>query len=392
MIAGVLPEIADDLSVSEAAAGQLVTAFSVTYALAAPPLAVATARLPRKTLLVGGLAAFAAVNLLTALAPGYGALLVARVAAALLAAVLTPAAFGLAGRLAEPERVGRAIGVVAAGLTVSLFVGVPLGSLLASSFGWRATFVGVGAFSCAVTLASAALLPNAPGAPALGVRAQLRVLSRPSVLTCVLGTVVGASCGLMVFTYLGPVTEDLTGRGGPVLALSIAVIGVFGAVGTFAGGRLTDRWGPDRALLGMFGLVVSVTALLGVVGVLTDSDVPVWPVAAALAVWGFGAWGFNPPMNARILGLAGDAGTEAVALNTSGLYTGIALGGALGGAALTAYDGPGVTFTAAALGVTSLLLMYLTTRRYPTPPAPGADGAADGPGQSRPEEPAERRA
>lgn len=103
VIAGILPDIADDLAVSEAAAGQLVTVFSITYALAAP------------------------------------------------------------------GRDGRALGVVA-GLTVSLFIGIPLGSLLADTFGWRSTFVAVAGFSILVALSNARLLPRLPGAPEIGVR------------------------------------------------------------------------------------------------------------------------------------------------------------------------------------------------------------------------------
>lgn len=92
LIAGLLPVIAQDLDVGTAAAGQLVTVFSITYAVAAPPLAVATARLPRRALLLGALALFALVNLITALAPGYVALMALRVCAALVAALITPVA------------------------------------------------------------------------------------------------------------------------------------------------------------------------------------------------------------------------------------------------------------------------------------------------------------
>lgn len=366
VIAGVLPAISGDLGVSEAAAGQLVTVFSITYAVAAPPLAVATARLPRKTLVVGGLSLFAVINVVTALAPTYAALLGMRVVAALVAATITPAVFAMAGRLAAPERVGQAMGVVAAGLTVSLFVGVPIGTLLGSVFGWRSTFVAVAAFTCVVAAASAALLPRLPGAPEIGVGEQLRILSRPAVLSCVVGTVMGSSGGLMTYTYIAPITQDLTGRGGSLLALFIAVVGIAGAVGTFAGGRLTDRWGADRALLVTFGGLVVATALLAVLGVLGRQAAPVWLVVLVLALWGWAGWGFNPPMNTRALRLAGDAGTEAVALNTSGLYVGIALAGALGGAAVAAYDGTGVAVVATAIGVVTFGVMTASVRWFPS--------------------------
>jgi len=86
----------------------------------------------------------------------------------------------------------------------------------------------------------------------------------------------------------------------------------------------------------------------------------------ALAVYGFGGWGFNPPMNTRALSLAGDAGTEAVALNTSGLYVGIAIAGAVGGGAITLYGGTGAAVAASAIGLVTLVVMSLSVRFYPS--------------------------
>lgn len=360
VIAGVLPAIAAEQGVGEAAAGQLVTVFSITYALAAPPLAVITAPWPRRRLVVGGLAVFGGINAVTALAAGFAMLMVLRVAAALTAAAITPAVFAMAARLAAPGRVGRAIGVVAAGLTVSLFAGVPLGSLLGSAFGWRSAFAAVALATGAVFAASALLLPSLPGAAETGLAARLRILSRPAVLLGVLSTVIGAAGGLMTYTYIAPITRDLTGREGALLAVFIAVAGLAGAAGTVVGGRLTDRWGADRALLFSFSVQLAATAGLALSSVTSRGTTPVWLVAALVAIWGFGGWAFNPPMNARMLRLGGEAGTEAVALNTSGLYVGVALGGGLGGGAVALYGGTGVALTATGIGLVTLGLMIVS--------------------------------
>ncbi|MFW5415871.1 MFS transporter [Nocardiopsis sp. CNT-189] len=379
VIAGVLPEIAAEQGISEAAAGQLVTVFSITYALAAPVIAVATARWPRKALVAGGLTVFALVNLVTAVAPGYPALIALRVLAALVAASITPAVFGMAGRLAAPGRVGWAMGVVSAGLTVSLFLGVPIGSLLGTWFGWRSTFVAVALLAVLVAAASAALLPSLPGAPQTGVRRRLRTLTRPALLTCVLGTAMGASGGLLTYTYIGPISHDLSGRGGWMLAVFIGVVGAAGAVGTFAGGRLTDRWGADRALLSAFALLAAAIAALAGIGLAGQGAAPVWLVAAALAVYGFAGWGFSPPMNTRALLLAGDAGTEAVALNTSALYVGVSVAGAVGGGAVALYGGTGAAVAAAAIAAVTLGVMAASVRRFPSAPArTAAEEAAAG--------------
>ena len=123
---------------------------------------------------------FAVINFVTALAPAYPVLLVLRVLAALVAAAISPAVFAVAGTLAAPERVGRAIGTVAAGLTVSLVVGVPIGSWIGDAFGWRATFVCVGAFTCLAIAVTATTLPRLPALPSTGVRERIRVLGDPS--------------------------------------------------------------------------------------------------------------------------------------------------------------------------------------------------------------------
>lgn len=366
IIAGVLPAVASDLQVSEAVAGQLVTVFSITYAVAAPPIAVATARWPRRTLIVGGLLVFAVLNLVTAFAPTYTVLMVLRVLAALVGASITPAVFAMAGRLAAPEKVGRAMGVVAAGLTVSLFVGVPTGSLLGTTFGWRSTFIAVGLLTVVVLLACVILLPRLPGAPEIGLRQQLRILSRPAVLTCVVGTVMGASGGLLVYTYIGSITEALSSQGGVMLAVFIGTVGVAGAIGTFVGGRLTDQWGADRTLIATFAVLVLGVVGLAATGLLWPGTAPIWMVVVALAVYGFGGWGFNPPMNTRALSLADDAGTEAVALNTSGLYVGIAIAGAVGGGAITLYGGTGAAVAASGIGLVTLVVMILSIRFYPS--------------------------
>ncbi|MGH3812304.1 MAG: MFS transporter, partial [Pseudonocardiaceae bacterium] len=214
IIAGILPAISADLEVSAGTAGQLVTVFSITYAIACPVLAVVTGRVPRRALIVGGLAVFAVVNFGTVVAPSFGMLMVLRVVAALVAATLSPAAFAVAGRLASPERTGRAIGIVAAGLTVSLVVGVPFGSWLSGMAGWRATFVAVGAFTCLAIAITALTMPRIPQARVVGVAERLRLLRRPPVLLCVLGTMLAACGGLMPYIYMAPITHDLTGVSG----------------------------------------------------------------------------------------------------------------------------------------------------------------------------------
>ncbi|MBV8932546.1 MAG: MFS transporter [Kutzneria sp.] len=365
VVAGALPSLSADLDVSLAAAGQLVTVFSLTYAVSAPVMAVATARLGRRSLVVSGLVAFAIINLLTAAVSSYAVLLVLRMLAALVASALSPAAFAAASALAAPHRVGRAIGTVAAGLTVSLVMGVPIGSRLSEVLDWRATFVAVALFTCVAVAVTALTLPKHLRTTVVGVRRRLVLLRRPAVVSCVTGTVIGACGGLMTYTYVAPITGGLTGAGDRYLVPFIVVIGVAGAVGTVVGGRLTDRWGADRTVVVTLATLVADTAALAAIGHLR-SGAPAWLIGVLLAVWGLAAWGHNPPMNARVLRIAAEAGTEAVALNTSGLYLGVALAGAVGGVALSRHGTSAVLGTAAAVGLLAILNAAVAVRRWPT--------------------------
>ncbi|QFG21056.1 MFS transporter [Actinomadura sp. WMMB 499] len=340
VIAGVLPEIARSLEVSEGAAGQLVTVFSVTVAVAAPLAAVATARFPRATVLISAALAFTAANVGAALSPAFATLMALRVAAALAAATATPALFATAARLAPPERTGRAVAAVAFGVTGAIAFGVPVGAWIGGAFGWRATFGAMAAAGALVALGFAAALPRTEAeASPLPVRAQLAVLARPAISVGLIANVVLMSGSMMLLTYLAPFTAalanaDVTDRG-----LLFAVSGLAGMAGIWAGGRATDAWGPDRTLAAGVGAFVATMAAL--TALWTLRPVSLVPLLVVVMVWGGAAFWNSPAVQARLHLLAGAVATQALALNTSGTYIGVAVGGGIGGAVLdTAGPGP----------------------------------------------------
>lgn len=163
VFAGVLPDISADLAVSAAAAGQLITAFAVVFALGAPALAVVTDQLPRRTVVVIAQVMFAAANAAAAVAPGYWFLMGARVVAALAASLVASASFVIAAGAAPEGKQGRYLAVVTAGLTVALFTGVPIGTLLGGAYGWRATFWLLAAVGATVALGLRIAAPHIAG-------------------------------------------------------------------------------------------------------------------------------------------------------------------------------------------------------------------------------------
>jgi predicted MFS family arabinose efflux permease len=335
VIAGVLPALSADLGVSEAVGGQLVTAFSLAFALAAPVASVVTATWARRGLLTWALALFVVANAAAAFAGSYALLLGLRVLAAVAAAAVVPAAYAITTSLAPAERQGRYLALVMGGLTASLTFGVPLGTWVGGAFGWQATF-GLGALLGLVALiAVRATLPETPPAPAMPIGRRLAPLARPQVLLGLLGIVAIVLGSMMVLSYLAPFLRDLAGAGPTELGWVFVLAGLAGLAGGQLGGRAADRWGASRAM------TTGVAAFAAVMAALTCCQllrpVPLLALLPLLLLWAGASWWIPPPAQSRMIALAGPAAPQALALNSSAVYVGVSCGAALGGVVLETY-------------------------------------------------------
>lgn len=357
VIAGVLPEIAAEFAVTEAVAGQLITVFSLTLAVAAPVAAVGTASWPRRRLLLSASAVFVAANTAAALVPSFPLLMGLRVVAALAAAAATPALFAVTAALAPEHRRGRYLGVVSIGVTGSVAAGVPIGTWIGGELGWRATFAAVAAAGVVTGIAVLATVPVTPSGPVPRLREQLAVLSRRPIALGLGANAVTLAGSMLLLTYLAPFVRDLSGTGPDGRALLFGVSGVAGMLGVWLGGLAVDRVGPDRSLLiGIGGLVGALAVLAGLWFV---RPIPFWLVVPVTAVWaGFAFWN-APAIQARLLALAGPVGGQALALNTTATYLGVSLAGALGGAVLAQAGTGGLAPAAAVLVAASWLVFRL---------------------------------
>jgi predicted MFS family arabinose efflux permease len=359
MIAGLLPALARDLNVGLPAAGHLVTAFSLTYAIGAPVMAVLTAGLERRRLLAIAMGGFTLANLLAALAPGYFGLLAARLLLALSAASFMPAASGYAATQGGPQRHGRALSMVYNGLTLAIIAGVPLGVLVGQGFGWRATFLGVaglGALSLLGTLFRLPLQPAGATASlrlALAVRGDMLMVLAVSVLT-IAGT-------FTLYTYIGAFlasAADISTRGLPLVLMGF---GLASAIGTRLGGAAADRWGgrPTVILGGspvlLAYLALSLSPMLG-----PDLAIPV--LLAAMSLWGFSSWGLITAQQARLVALAPHAASVSLSLNSSAIYLGSATGAAAG-ALVVAHGAVGrLGLVSAGFSLAALLAVLVSAR------------------------------
>jgi predicted MFS family arabinose efflux permease len=361
VVSGVLPAVSAELDVSVTAAGQLTTAFALAYAVSAPLLATVTARWERRRLLLAALLVAALGNALSAVATTYPLLLGGRIIAALGAAAFTPAATLFATALRPPAERGRAVAIVFGGLTVALALGVPVGSLLAGSIGYRGVFAVVAAVSLVTALAVRTQLPLMAGSPAVALRERFAVAADRRVLTVLAITVFGVVATMSVYIYVVPLLTATTGLAGSTIGGLLLAYGLGAIVGNAWGGRATDRFGS------MPTLVATLAGFILMIATLPLTATTAVGAGIALFVWSVFTWSFNPPVQNLLLELAPTGGLV-LSLNASAIYLGMGLAGVLGGIVIGAVGVLALPVFGALLGlvvVGLVLVLRAGVRRAP---------------------------
>lgn len=329
VIMGLLPEVARSFAVTVPQAGWLVSGYALGVVVGAPIVAVATARLPRKTALLGLMALFVVGNAGCALAPSYATLMAARVVTAFAHGAFFGIGAVVARDLVPPGRRTQAVAMMFAGLTLANVLGVPLGTALGQAMGWRAAFWAVVGIGVLAGGAIAACVPShLPGSRARLV-SEFRALAQwPVLLPMLVSTLCSVSL-FTTFTYITPLLEQVTGLTPHEVTGALLVVGLGLTVGNLAGGSLGDR-NRRATVLGSFAGMAVVLAALAVV-----ARFPV-PMVLGLGLWGALTFALVSPLQIWVLEAAVDAPNLASTLNQGAFNLGNALGAWLGGAALTA--------------------------------------------------------
>jgi DHA1 family inner membrane transport protein len=371
VIAGVLPEVADGLKVGVPTAGYLVSAYALGIAIGGPLLTIATARVPRRTLIVALTVAFVAGQAACALAPGFGSMLAFRFATAIAHGCFFGVAMVVAVGLVPPAARGRAVAVVLAGLTISNIVGVPAGTAIGNFWGWRSTFWAMFVLGIVATAAVAILLPRTAGRAAepMGLATETRVLARQQVWTSLIIMLMLMMAQFIPFTYIAPMLREVTHLGEDEVPWLLLLIGLGSTLGVFLGGRLADG-DLMRALVVL--LLVQAVALLAV----WLASPYALPMALALTVWGALNFSIGTVVQTRILAWTADAPNLASSLIPSGFNIGIALAASIGAMLLNGGYGyrslPLIGVAAMIVGAGVALLSSAAERRAGrTPPATG---------------------
>jgi MFS transporter, DHA1 family, inner membrane transport protein len=357
---GVLPDIADGVGVDIPSAGHVISVYALGVVVGAPVIAALSARLPRRALLVGLMTAFLAGNVLTAVAPGYRTLLVARFLSGLPHGAYFGVASLVAASLVAPRLRGRAVSSVMLGLAVAMLAGVPAATWLGQTLGWRSAYWLVALLAAGTVAAVLAVVPTIAGRPEATVRGELGALRRPQVILTLLVGVVGFGGVFALYSYIAPVVTDVAGLSRGAVPWVLLAYGAGGIIGTALGGRLAD-WALFPSLV---ATLVTLGGLLALVALIS-------PWAAGLAVGVFlvsvAASVLAICLQLRLMETAGEAQMLGAALNHSALNLANALGAWLGGLVIAAglgYRAPSVVGAGlAAAGLVPLAVSAVLRRR-----------------------------
>lgn len=346
---GILPALAQGLQAPLGIAGQLTTAFSLSFAAVAPLASRFASRWELRRLLCAALGFFIACNLAAALANGYALLLAARIGMAAASALTCLVATLMATRLVPPRQRGRAIGVIFVGISGSLVLGVPAGMLVCEWLGWRAVFAGLAALAGAVLLLARPSLPRFRGSERIAAAAYLQHLRDARLASAQAVSILMIGGHFTLFAYLAPYAQQVVQIPAAWLAPVFGAFGIAGVGGGYLGGWAADALGPRRAIVAVPLLyLASLLALPWCVGTL-PGFVP------AMMAWGCASWMISPVVQSYLAASGPETAQAGMGLNLSAMHLGVGLGTAVGGmviaaAALEQLPWAGALLAAAALG------------------------------------------
>ncbi len=355
---GVLPQIAEGVDVSIPTAGHIISAYALGVVIGAPVLAYFGARLPRRGLLIGLMAAYAVFNAASALAPTFEVLVVMRFLDGLPHGIYFGVASLVAASLAPPDRKGRAVAMVMIGLSVANVVGVPAATFLGQQVGWRAVFFLVAGLAVLTVLLTIAFVPSIPGDPEARGRRELTAFSKPQVwLTLAIGAI-GFGGMFALMTYIAKtvtVTGGLPESAVPVFLLAFGLGMVFG---TWLAGELA-RWSIMRSLfvgsLGMAGALLGYAALAPTGWGALPMAFLVTALGSVLVV----------NLQLRLMDVAGEAQTLGAAMNHASLNVANALGAWLGGLVIAAgYGYRAPALVGVALSLAGFVVLLVSARLH----------------------------
>lgn len=362
VIIGMLEPLGADLGRSAPQAGQLMTIYAVAYAILSPLLVALTGNIGRRRVMATAFGIFALAAGMSALAPDFATLGAARILAAAGAGIFTPLAAAVAAGLYPEAQRARVLAAVFFGLTISQVAGVPAGSWIAYTFGWRWAL----GLVCILALPCIWLIwtrvPAGLRFQPVSLRDLRDVMSEGRLMLAIgfTGTFIGSQ--YVLFTYITPLLSETMGFGRDGITLILVVSGIGAVPGNIMGGLLSDRFGWRATLT---GLCLAQICLMPMFSLLPLS-LPALVVLVYL--WAMCSWSFMAAQQGRLIGLAGHRAPVVLALNAAAIYVGAAIGSGLGGAMIAGYGLVSLGIGAGIGAALALVHLTLSVRLSPSVP------------------------
>ena len=355
-VVGALQSISSEMGISRSQAALLVPAFALTFAVGAPLMQVAVGHWVRRNLLLGGLVTLAIGALGCAVAPSYPLLIAARIVTGLGAAAVSPMVSSLAAVLVPPQRQGHALAVVFSGITMASVLGVPLASWCAAALGWRAMFASVAALAVAASVLLVLLVQDRSQAEPLRLSHVQQLAGDLPALCGLAVTLFGMAALFSTYTMITPILRDRFAAGPTAISLALFLYGVAGVTGNRLARYVALKWTSEKS--------VSVALLLLIAGFLVLYIAPAWFFLALLAFipWAIAVDIFAPAQQRRMVELAPELRGLVLALNSSALFGGIAVGGFIAGQVVPRMGLMRLPLVSIGLAALSLLLLWLSMR------------------------------
>lgn len=360
VIAGILPQVAESLAISEGQTGSLITAYALSIVVGGPLLTLWLSRFEKRNVLLGLMVLFIVANLITALSQDYTVLLISRVLAGLTQGPFYGIGAVVATRLVAPQMAGRAVGQMFAGLTLANVLGVPAGAWIGNALGWHAAFFVVAALGAVAAVAIATNIERQGQEKAVSVMGQLAGLRDRNLLASLLITVLSWVGFMTFYGYVAPFAEQVAGIDRGNVTWVLVVVGIGLVIGNSLGGRTADA----NLRLSLIGWPLAMIASL-IVAYLVSSN----PYAFLLAVFAFGVTSFAnvPALQMRVMNYGGKAPELAATANISAFNVANALGGMIGGAVIDSHFGAqAIPFAAAIIPIVGVLFILTQERKGPT--------------------------
>ncbi|MGG1553729.1 MFS transporter [Paenibacillus ferrarius] len=356
VVSGILHTIATDLNTSIALAGQLVTAYSIAFAIGTPLIVSLTSRMGRRKVLVGALAVFILGCIACSSSSDISVLLISRMILGASSGVYLVVAFSAAAKLVPTEKLGSAIGTIILGFSSAMILGVPIGMTITNWLNWHAIFIILGLFSLVVTFVIIRLLPEIEGDEPVSFKQQFKVLGSVVIVSGLILTFFRESGNSILFTYLTPFITDVLHMKASAISIVMLVFGIFGTIGSRLGGYGVDRWGASRIITGSMIIHVAALALLP----LFSGSLMIGLVLIALMISSMFVAG--PAIQTYFIQQAPQSSNLVLSLNTSIIHLGLASGAGVGGVVINATSttlyNPWVAGFIVTLGLAAALISF----------------------------------